>query len=212
MGVHAASIFLVPFAPPTLAGFLATMGPLTPERRFFGPHLSRHERRPIRSGLLASWIEPSDHSVSNHPTSSHDPGLVSDRRLTAACTARSTHPLGRVPHGVTGASPPYSRLATTTGRIEFVILRTGRSPPVASHPASQRRSYVRLQSSNPTFTGTYTLPISIHLQAHIGVRKADWFRPPFPPNRTGGFPASGSPVDGVTSERIERPWRGRFSG
>ena len=31
-------------------------------------------------------------------------------------------------------------------RIEFVILQTGRSPPVAPHPASRRRSYLRLQA------------------------------------------------------------------
>jgi len=32
--------------------------------------------------------------------------------------------------------------------------------------------------------------------SEIGVGKADWFRPPLPPNRTGGSPASGSPVNG----------------
>src|SRR5207253_7091411 len=32
------------------------------------------------------------------------------------------------------------------GRIEFVILRTGRSPPAASHPASWRRSCIQLQA------------------------------------------------------------------
>jgi len=32
------------------------------------------------------------------------------------------------------------------GRNGFVILRTGRSPPVALHPASRRRSYSRLQA------------------------------------------------------------------
>jgi hypothetical protein len=31
------------------------------------------------------------------------------------------------------------------GRIEFVILRTGRSPPAAPHYASLRRSCIRLQ-------------------------------------------------------------------
>lgn len=36
----------------------------------------------------------------------------------------------------------------------------------------------------------------------IGVGRADWFRLPLPPNRTGGFPASGSPVGGFTSPRI----------
>jgi hypothetical protein len=37
----------------------------------------------------------------------------------------------------------------------------------------------------------------------IGVGKADCFRPPLPPNRTGGSPASGSPVSGLLNEQIE---------
>ena len=60
------------------------------------------------------------------------------------------------------ASPFSSWLATTTGRIEFVILRTDRSPPDALHPASRRRSFVRLQCSNPTLTGTHTPPFQHH--------------------------------------------------
>src|SRR5208282_3652774 len=32
-----------------------------------------------------------------------------------------------------------------TGRIEFLIVRTGRSPPAAPHPVSPRRSCRRLQ-------------------------------------------------------------------
>ncbi len=72
---------------------------------------------------------------------------------------RRTHPLGRVPHGVIWASPLIRMLAMTTGRIEFVILRTGRSPPVAPHAASRRRSYARLQGSNLTLTRTFTSPI-----------------------------------------------------
>ena len=38
----------------------------------------------------------------------------------------------------------------------------------------------------------------------IGVGRAEWSRSPLPPNRTGGSPASGSPVGGLTSERIDR--------
>ena len=34
---------------------------------------------------------------------------------------------------------------------------------------------------------------------------------PLPPNRTGGSPASGSPVGGFTSERIDKPSHGRRS-
>ncbi len=51
------------------------------------------------------------------------------------------------------------RLATTTGRIEFVILRTSCSPPVALHPASRRRSYFQLQGSDNALARTFTLQI-----------------------------------------------------
>jgi hypothetical protein len=44
------------------------------------------------------------------------------------------------------ASLMASRLATLSGRIEFVILRTGRSPPAALHLASRRRSSSRFQA------------------------------------------------------------------
>ena len=40
--------------------------------------------------------------------------------------------------------------------------------------------------------------------AAIGLGTAHWFGPPLPPNRTGGFPASGSPVDGFTSVTVLR--------
>ena len=49
-------------------------------------------------------------------------------------------------HGEFQASPPPSGLATTPRRNGFVILRTDSSPPVALHPASRRRSYLRLRS------------------------------------------------------------------
>ena len=41
--------------------------------------------------------------------------------------------------------------------------------------------------------------------AHIGVGKAvpHLEPPPLPPNRTGGSPASGSPVDDITAERVD---------
>src|SRR4029079_8680178 len=56
--------------------------------------------------------------------------------------------LGRIyPQG--RGSPPVSRLASQPGRIEFVILRTGRSLPVALHPLSQGRSYLPLQARTP---------------------------------------------------------------
>jgi hypothetical protein len=42
------------------------------------------------------------------------------------------------------------------GRIGFVILRTSRSPPVAPHPASRRRSYIRLRARDAGPKGTCT--------------------------------------------------------
>jgi len=46
-----------------------------------------------------------------------------------------------------------SRLATASRRNRFVILRTAGSPPVAPHPASQRRSYLRLWSCDQPQNG-----------------------------------------------------------
>lgn len=43
------------------------------------------------------------------------------------------------------ASPSPSRLAAAPRRIRFVFLRTDSSPPVALHPASRRRSNLRLR-------------------------------------------------------------------
>src|SRR5204863_1161893 len=55
-----------------------------------------------------------------------------------------------LPHGITpnGNSGLHLSLADSphhTGRIEFVILRTGRSPPAALHLVLRRRSCSRLQ-------------------------------------------------------------------
>jgi hypothetical protein len=74
-----------------------------------------------------------DHSVSNHlaPT------------VGALTCYPSARPLPvsrfRLRHRHAGSSG-------IPGRIEFVILRTGRSPPAASHPASWRRSCIQLQA------------------------------------------------------------------
>ena len=53
-------------------------------------------------------------------------------------------------------SPWHRRLAAALRRIEFVILRTNSSPPVALHLASRRRSFLRLRSLwlPPTRTST----------------------------------------------------------
>ena len=98
-----ASIFLGPFAPPALPGFLATMDPLTPARRLACLGWLRQV-----SLLHVPW--PSDHSASNHLVGSVDrfdtlPLSVDGFRITPVW-----------------ASPLASRLASTTGRIEFTCV------------------------------------------------------------------------------------------
>jgi hypothetical protein len=75
------------------------------------------------------------------------PDLSVSKHLTPPCRRFCTLPLSST------AFPFGSRLrlwlagsSLAPGRIEFVILRTGRSPPAALHHASLRRSCIRLQA------------------------------------------------------------------
>lgn len=71
------------------------------------------------------------------------------------------------------ASPFTSRLATTSGRIEFVILPTSGLSPVAPHPALRRRSYLRLSRSGPTPSEDFHLTDSLRSQAHWCLSRCD---------------------------------------
>ena len=76
-----------------------------------------------------------DHSVSNH--------------LTHPRSRFVTLPLSATGFPVlqgSGLRLSHAGSSTAPGRIEFVILRTGRSPPAALHPASRRRSCSWLQA------------------------------------------------------------------
>src|SRR5450432_1146329 len=110
------------------------------------------------TGLLASRIESSHHSVSNHPPS---PSGDTDWFLLQGLPSRKfsdlSHPHGRVPPTSVGlrlqlAGSPRLKI----GRIEFVLLRTDGSPSVAPHPASQRRSNRRIQAPIQSLTRTST--------------------------------------------------------
>jgi hypothetical protein len=107
-----------------------------------------------------------DHSVSNH--------------LMHPCRGFRTLPLSptafrfrfRLRHCYAG-SP------ITPGRIEFVILRTGRSPPAALHPASRRRSCSRLQAGERMPEEDFHLSERARFQARV--RKGSAF--PVTPNQ-----------------------------
>jgi len=141
-GLSHASTFLHPFAPPALPGFHATMGALTPGRSALRILIRDNELRPyVRPGLLVSCIKSSRRSVSNHKM----PPLAWSGFFPGHYRGDRSPPF-RV-FGVLGFTITR-RLATTSRRIEFVILRTSSSSPVALHPLSRGRSYFQLRSSN----------------------------------------------------------------
>jgi len=74
--------------------------------------------------------------------------------------------------GVFRASPFTRGLAGPSRRIEFVILRTGRSPSVAPHPASLRRSYGRLQAGEGLPGGDSHPSDKMRSRAHYRQRPA----------------------------------------
>ena len=160
-GGHRVSIFLHPFAPPALPGFIATMSAVTPAWGawpcgFLCP-LAAH------AGLLASRIPPSEPSVSNHRPAP-----------MVAFAPNPSAPWASPRSGRVWASPLDRRLARRYGRIEFVILRMAHSPPVAPHPASRRRSYVRLQAGIGIPGEDFHPPDRLPSQAHDpGLRRAD---------------------------------------
>jgi hypothetical protein len=64
------------------------------------------------------------------------------------------------------ASPQARGLAANTGRIEFVILRTGSSLPVAPHLVSRRRNNSSLQAGERMPEEDFHLSNQVHFQAH----------------------------------------------
>jgi len=75
---------------------------------------------------------------------------------TCGCSASPRHvtyrrveprllPHGSSPNGNSGLRHSLAGSPHHAGRIEFLIVRTGRSPPAAPHPVSRRRSCSRLQ-------------------------------------------------------------------
>ena len=124
---HDLSLTLPPSCLPSLGAALlsallaaprrcGTMKALTPAPLTYG------------AGLPAYLATPSCRSVSNH----------------VGCLVIALHHASVSSEFRT--SPWNRRLVAALRRIEFVILRTDSSPPVALHPASRRRSYLRLRS------------------------------------------------------------------
>ena len=102
------------------------------------PRYAGNEHRLLsRAGLpvLRAW--PSEHSAPNHLARLRQ--RFHTQPLSVSDTLRPCY------RQQVWASPLASRLAARPGRNGFVNLRTARSPPVALHPSSRRRSYGKLQ-------------------------------------------------------------------
>ena len=137
------STFLRPFAPGPLRPFLARMDALTPARAVapvlgISPAASPSAPREQVSLIYAPGLRaiPSPTTCGRSASPGHvTPRWVEPRRL----------PNGSTPNGNSGLRHSLAGSPHHAGRIEFVILRTGRSPPAAPHPVSPRRSCSRLQ-------------------------------------------------------------------
>ena len=201
---HVTSIFLHPFAPPALPGFLATMGALTPGRAALRILIRDNELRPaIRSGLFASCIESSRRSVSNHLLSPPEFSLVLFRKLTARSADRI--PCSGPGRHLGFAFRLQARHDNRPNRVRHPTDR--RFTSSCSPPPLARTQLLSVTEFRPNPDKDLHLADSIHSQthAHRGREGRLGSRPPLPPNRTGGFPASGSPVSGFTSKRIDEP-------
>ena len=117
------------------------------------------------TGLLSGAQQVSSLHVSSlpaipSPTTHHRPGCLArfcNRTYRRGESQDPSHPLRQGIANVNWASPRTRRLAATTGRIEFVILRTDCSPSDALHLPSQGRSSGRLRDPSQAPTGTSTL-------------------------------------------------------
>ena len=120
------------------------------------PAFGQHERR--SSPPQVSLIHVSDLPTPPSPTTPQ----VLDADF-------SRYPSSRRVSRLLGGSRFHLCLAgspTLTSRIEFVILRMDRSPPVASHPVLRRRSYSWLQAGERIPEEDFHLSDQTRFQAH----------------------------------------------
>ena len=149
------STFLRPFAP----------NPLQVLRRSYGRSDSCPPRssRPFpggEGGLLREQVSLLHaHDLPTIPSPTTCGRSVSPRHVTCRwIEPRPLPSLGSSPSGNSGLRHSLADSPPHAGRIEFLSVRTGRSPPAASHPVSPRRS-CRLITSYVDSERTSTSPI-----------------------------------------------------
>jgi hypothetical protein len=138
------STFLRPFAPGPLRPFLALMDAVTPTRSVVAVLGLFPAATPSAPREQVSLI----HALGLPTIPSPTTGVrsVSPRHVTCRRIEPRPLPNGTLPYGNSGLRHSLAGSPRYAGRIEFLIVRTGRSPPVAPHPVSRRRSYLWLPS------------------------------------------------------------------
>ena len=147
--------------------FLARTDPLPPVRaalRLFPEH--EHRPSPHRTGLPPSRPHP----LWPFRRQSPDGPAPSLLRATLQRGARTESPLSDFAFYPAGSSD-------ASGRIAFVILRTGPPPPIAPHAASRRRSYRQFQAGERMPGEDLHLSGCVRLEAHrVGLRSRPTWR------------------------------------
>ena len=155
LNLRYSSTFLRPFAPSPLRDFPAPMDALTPVCPALRPPTGCMNT--VSVGEQVSLIHVSDLPTPPSPTTPQvlDADFTrypSSRRVSRCCGSRF--------HLCLAGSP------TLTSRIEFLIVRMDRSPPVASHPVFRRRSYSWLQAGERIPEEDFHLSDHTRFQAH----------------------------------------------
>ena len=177
-------------------------------------------------------MKPSDHPHSNHPASFLSPRIITRdvRAEDEACAPDfATHPRSSA-----DVFTPLARHHAWPNRVHFclgLVFRLGLlSTPPRGNAVTLGYPVVARFNWNWTFTvwfhrvviarsGALKAPLLKAKEPHsprpcrvkpvlrIEVGMAHWLAPPLPPNRTCGFPASGSPVSSfyLLRGRLPRP-------
>jgi hypothetical protein len=162
-----------------LPGALRSTG-ITRLHRYYGSSDSCQAERCTRQvSLLHGSNLPTIPSPTT-PRRPEDQFWFESSGLPSYGAVRPGTPLEQVSLDVSWASPLPSRLAATTGRIEFVILRTSRSPPDALHLPSRERSFVQLQGAESPWQGLAPCwfdPLANALGRCLRHRQCGWANP-----------------------------------
>jgi hypothetical protein len=177
---RALPMVFVPFVCPSrfhLPAFLCSTG-ITPflrsyegsvafRARFFGPSAGRERRSFPDSRSLIHVAPTSCHSITTHPMHSFSCAhCLAASRGRRSCLALHGSASGSGLRFSYASSPMHRAVSCST----LFCLWTGSSSPVASHPVSRRRSYLRLRTASVLSDGDFHPIVGAHFQAHVGSR------------------------------------------